>query len=384
MKIRFNQPRYMIPLIIFPFSLLIFYVLKDSFGHQKQSKETELEQMQAINPNLPDPNLDKRPVKDKFSSFLEVYKHQHNNSALQTIERQEQADSSEVLPGTDFEEVRFYDSLAESIINSKTTAINQQQTTRANSKLKAKSSRSKSMERAHQQELELFRQQMLLLDSLSKTPAERTAEQQAKWWQENMDKLLKKDETPAPLPVQKAERPALHFFNTISQKPRELMIRAIVDENIKVSQGSRVRIRLLDDVVIQGQWLPAGLYLYGIVSGFQPQRLEISISSVVVEDQIFPVDLSIYDTDGLKGLYVPASDFRQFRQQLTGQLATNPQVNFGNDPNQLNQMLFNLADRTVQTSGQALGRAARKNKAHIKYNSMVYLVNQEDLKTLIR
>ena len=72
-----------------------------------------------------------------------------------------------------------------------------------------------------------------------------------------------------------------------------------------------VRLRLLDDVEIDGSTVRKGTYLYATVSGFSSGRVKGSISSILVGDELVKVSLSLYDTDGLEGLYVPESQFRE-------------------------------------------------------------------------
>ena len=61
------------------------------------------------------------------------------------------------------------------------------------------------------------------------------------------------------------------YFNTVGNYDYNLGISAILDEGLKVVQGSRVRIRLLEEATIGEFRLQPGEYLYGIVSGFSAQ-----------------------------------------------------------------------------------------------------------------
>ena len=59
------------------------------------------------------------------------------------------------------------------------------------------------------------------------------------------------------------------YFNTLSKDIREpKLIQAIIDENIKAVDGSRVSLRLLDDVEIDEHIVKRGSYLYAIMNGF--------------------------------------------------------------------------------------------------------------------
>lgn len=96
------------------------------------------------------------------------------------------------------------------------------------------------------------------------------------------------------------------YFNTLARSGEEpKLIKAIIDEDIKAVDGSRVRLRLLDDVEIGESVVKCGTYLYATVSGFSSGRVKGSINSILVNDELVKVSLSIYDTDGLEGLYVP-------------------------------------------------------------------------------
>mgnify|MGYP000305600445 CR=1 FL=1 len=86
------------------------------------------------------------------------------------------------------------------------------------------------------------------------------------------------------------------------------LIQAIIDENIKAVDGSRVRLRLLDDVEIGECVIARGTYLYATVSGFSSGRVKGNISSILVNDELVKVSLSLYDTDGMEGLYVPTAN----------------------------------------------------------------------------
>ena len=96
------------------------------------------------------------------------------------------------------------------------------------------------------------------------------------------------------------------YFNTLAKDAREpKLIQAIIDEDIKAVDGSRVRLRLLDDVEINECIVKRGSYLYATVSGFSSGRVKGDISSILVNDELVKVSLTLYDTDGMEGLYVP-------------------------------------------------------------------------------
>src|SRR5690606_8581027 len=105
------------------------------------------------------------------------------------------------------------------------------------------------------------------------------------------------------VPVKKATGQK-DLFNTIKVEQEKSFIKAIVDEELKKgAMGERIAIRILDDIEVGGNIIPKDSRIYAQVAGFQDQRVKIAITTIMVEDKILPVDLSVFDLDGLEGLY---------------------------------------------------------------------------------
>lgn len=158
------------------------------------------------------------------------------------------------------------------------------------------------------------------------------------------------------------------------------LIKAMIDQQTKVHEGTRLRFRLLDDVEIQGMRLPKGSYLYGTVNGFSKQRVKAAVTSILMGDTFIKVNLSVYDVDGMEGFYVPESAFRDFMRNA-GSQAVQQNMNIrSNDGSTLNAETVALqALQNIYTSAtQAVSQNIRKNKARIKYNSIVYLINAKN------
>ena len=140
--------------------------------------------------------------------------------------------------------------------------------------------------------------------------------------------------------------------------------------------GSRVRLRLLDDVEIDGSTLRKGTYLYATVSGFSSGRVKGSISNILVGDKLVKVSLSLYDTDGLEGLYVPESQFRETSKDVASSaMSGNLSMNTGGYGNSLAQWGMQAVQNAYQKTSNAISKAIKKNKVKLKYGTFVYLVN---------
>jgi len=180
--------------------------------------------------------------------------------------------------------------------------------------------------------------------------------------------------------VTKVSKDDSEYFNTLSQNaPNSNLIKAIIDEEIKAVEGSRVRLRLLDDIDINGTQVPKGSYLYATMSGFGQQRVKGKVQSVLVGDEILKIGLSIYDvTDGLEGLYVPASQFRETTKDIgSSAMQSNMNLNQTSGGTSVSQWAGQALQNAYQKTSNAISKAIKKNRVRLKYGTQVYLVNSK-------
>ena len=184
----------------------------------------------------------------------------------------------------------------------------------------------------------------------------------------------------APEKVVKKTKQTSDYFNTIGgSSEQSKLITAIIDENVKAVDGSRVRLRLLDDVEIGNVTVKKGTYLYATMSGFGKQRVNGKVESVFYNEDIIKVSLSIFDTDGLEGLYVPISQFKETAQDVVSSAMQGSNI-IDNSSTTGSGGIKNWANTAVQNASQrvmsALGTAAKKNRVRLKYGTKVYLVDE--------
>jgi len=178
----------------------------------------------------------------------------------------------------------------------------------------------------------------------------------------------------------KKQKETSDYFNTITvNEPEHKLIKAIVDENVQATDGSRVRLRLLDDIDVGERTIPKGSYLYCLMSGFSQQRVKGTVKSVLVNDELVKVNLSIYDTDGLEGLYVPKSSFRETAQDVaSGAFSQSMTINDGSSTNSFGRWGMQALQNAYQKAANVLSKNIRKNKVKIKYGTQVYLINSRE------
>ena len=180
----------------------------------------------------------------------------------------------------------------------------------------------------------------------------------------------------APLEVKKAGEAGEAYFNTVTEDSgKPSLIKARVDRVEKVRDGSRIRLRLSEDIEIEGNILPEGTYVYATVNGFSAQRVKAEVTSILVGDEIKKIELAVYDLDGMEGFYVPDSKFREVSKEI-GANAMNLNNNSGQMS--LESMAMQSLQQVVQGTTQAVSKTIRQNRARIKYNTNVYLVDKSN------
>ena len=403
-KINFKQPKYIIPTLIYIGALLIPYLFMEVFNVEiEDKKDANLQTTEYLNAQLPSANVS-REIGSKRKNMREAFGEITDRSAVQdfaenpdTLNRKEDFESK-----YSEEELRQLD--AQSQQQEKIRHLSD-----LNSRLEQSARKGEAMgsddfvvpmtdeERA---KALAMRRQGLMADldrDLNNVRAQGMANIGAV--ADAQDSVLAKgakaarevaDEAPNAVReldddaqnniVTKVSKDDSEYFNTLSQNaPNSNLIKAIIDEEVKAVDGSRVRLRLLDDIDINGTPLPKGSYLYATMSGFGQQRVKGKVQSVLVGDEILKIGLSIYDvTDGLEGLYVPASQFRETAKDV-GSSAMQGNMNLNNTSGgtSVSQWAGQALQNAYQKTSNAISKAIKKNRVRLKYGTQVYLVNSK-------
>ena len=147
------------------------------------------------------------------------------------------------------------------------------------------------------------------------------------------------------------------------------------------SSQSNLITALLDDIDIEGITIKKGTYLYAIMSGFSSQRVHGNIQSILVGDEIVRISLAMYDTDGLEGLYVPESSFRETSKELMSAATENSTSMTGGyssgNTNSLKSWGNQVAQNVSQKVMNSIQRRIQKNRVRLKYGTRVYLINSQ-------
>lgn len=99
---------------------------------------------------------------------------------------------------------------------------------------------------------------------------------------------------------------------------RQTAVEAVVHSTQTIFSGSTIKLRLVSDIYINGLLIPAGTFVYG-AAALSGERLTVTIKSIAYRNSILPVALSVFDMDGMEGMYMPGAISRDVAKQSTDQ-----------------------------------------------------------------
>jgi conjugative transposon TraM protein len=154
-------------------------------------------------------------------------------------------------------------------------------------------------------------------------------------------------------------------------------IEACVHENCSLINGQSVRLRLLESVQVGKIVIPPNTMISGEAK-IQGDRLEISIQSVEYRGNIIPVELTVYDTDGQEGIYIPGSLEINAFKEMAGSIGSNlgTSVSFTQSTGQ--QLTSGLGKGVIQSGSQYLSKKFQTVNVKLKAGYKVLLLTNQE------
>lgn len=395
-KINFKQPKYIFPLVVFvPLCALVYFVMQ-TFGGSGGPEQTVA--TDRINMELPQANAEEAGDKlyemsrrfddeDAFTAVGAIGEEKKEDNTLEhgyseeELNRLDAAEAERIRQQQELEELER--SLAESRkhINSYAYDNPSPNSGTHSNGYTSQEEFARDMEEIQRRSYE---RQKAIGSGLGYGNDEEEARKK-----QRADSIAKvraeEKERNRPKLVIKSKDTNIDKFHTVSAQDESVdaqLIKAMIDQTTKAREGTRLRFKLLDDVTVSGTRLKKGTYFYGTVSGFGQQRVRATITSILVGDKFINVKLSVFDNDGMEGFYVPESSFRDFVKDA-GASTVQQNISFESENGygsgisgeaialQALQNMYNSATSAISSN-------IRKNKAKIKYNTIVYLINSDD------
>lgn len=395
-KINFKQPKYIFPLIVLPVIILIGFTTTKYFS-KNRSTEVKGQDLSLSLGDTQDSILSKNDAYDKFfekgdgRSMLEGLDIENdsllNYSDNLDLDQKRFIDSVKLVRGLNSsragiaERKSYYD--GRGLRNSddkdyqRSTDIIKMLNDKSNGFDHSTDNNQKAVSNPVQEKetdpTKLLRKQMLLMDSLEKArdPEYQSALEAEKKLKQNKNKLAAF--LNSTLRVNKSSlNPG---FNSIIRKKEDQFIKAVIDENLKGYLGSRIRFRLLEDINVGKHKISKGSFLYGQISGFTLQRVNLNIISILNDGEILPINLSVFDMDGMQGLYIPQSDFREMLREMGSNSVQGTTMDSNGEG-----FMSSIASKLFSSTSKTISNLIRQNKAKLKYNSYIFLINDKELK----
>lgn len=407
-KINFRQPKYMIPLVIYIPLLFCGYFVIELFNTEKADVDnSKLETTEYYNDKLPEAHIKGDGIGDKYSNMLNDFGKIKDKSAVENIDRvNDDTKESYESQYSDAELAAMDQSSSEAQASlERLRQIQQQIKDQQEKDNPLGNDRSQGNTEEEEQTLENLRkalaearQEGLRQANGAMNDFEDASANAGIKARQSIESNIKDEEIEANVTtnenavteiaeeakaeeVVKKQKETSEYFNTITtNEPEHKLIKAIIDEDIKAVDGSRVRLRLLDDIDIGERTIQAGNYLYCTMSGFSQQRVKGTVKSILYNDELIKVNLSLYDTDGLEGLYVPRSSFRETSQDIaSGAMSQSMNLNDGSsNGSSFGRWGMQAIQNAYQKTTNAISKNIRKNKVKVKYGTQVYLINSKE------
>lgn len=399
-KINFKQPKYMIPAIVYLPVLFTAYFIFDLFSTEIEDDDNGLETTEYLNSKLPSANIKDDGIGNRYDNMKKSFGKIQDFSAVDNISRDDELTLEEFRSQYSEEERRLLEQdaarrseeldrlrqMQEAINGSAEKGagmIGSEEMTPLSEEVRlarAKSRQDSAMEELNRVLAEARlggRRAVLQIHDTIADRAVAVAMQEEDHQVEDNGAVRGLSEDDESSEVVKLNVGKSDYFNTIAEnEPAPNLIKAIIDEEITAVDGSRVRLRLLDDIRINDVVMHKGSYVYAQMSGFGSQRVKGSVKSILVSDELFKVNLSLYDTDGLEGLYVPQSRFRETARNVgSGAMSGSMNLSGGSGGDQVRTWGLNALNNAIQKTTNAISKTVSQNKVHLKYGTQVYLVN---------
>ena len=407
-KINFKQPKYVFPLVVFiPLCALVYFVMQ-TFGGGEDAQQTVA--TDRINTQLPQANAEEAGDKmyemsrrfgdeDAFTAVGAIGEEQKKAEELEhgysedELNKLDAAEAERLRQQQEMEELER--SLAESRrhINSFAYGDNAPSENRSNNGSRTATSTTtdgytsqddfaKDLEEIQRRSYE--RQKAIESGlGIGRFDRDEQAEKQRKDSIARVRQAEKERNRPK-LVIKSGDTNAEKFHTVTSPDDvaEAKLIRAMIDQTTKAKEGTRLRFKLLDDITVSNTKLKKGTYLYGTVTGFGQQRVKATITSILVGDKFINVKLSVFDNDGMEGFYVPESSFREFVKDASSS-AVQQNISFESEDGYGSgisgeALALQALQNVYNSASSAISSNIRKNKAKIKYNTIVYLINSEE------
>ena len=165
-------------------------------------------------------------------------------------------------------------------------------------------------------------------------------------------------------------------FNTVQTAEESISkntIKASVYRTITLTDGKEVQLRLLEPMMVGKQYIPSGTIVTGTAK-IGEERMEIKVTSVSHGGNITPVNLGVYDIQGMKGVAVPNSEELNAAKEMASTMGSSLGTSITITEDAGAQLAADLGKGVIQGASQYLAKKFRTVKVTLKANHEFYLL----------
>jgi conjugative transposon TraM protein len=389
MKVDLKKHRKMLVLLpLFVLSVIIILYLGGKYIPRSTIKNS-MDSLSRLNTKLPEPN-----IKEKERNKLEVYMQMQKDSLEKLNEQKKQSNNRFFQSDPAQETIDEYPPVQRKRADRKSLAQHEARVNEQLEKIMQELNHVAEEETpSHREDLSINSQEVspdiARLEKLMATlQADSTEDPELKQLDAMLDKILriqqpqtaakqsyKRDTSQSVIPVnyhpEQIPRPATIFYGlqqraipVTNQKPA---IKAVVHADQVVQDGSTIKLRLTENIYVGGQPIPANSFVFGTCS-ISDERLIVQLDRIVHNNVIIPVQLEVFDTDGITGISIPGAITRDAAKKgLDNTLQTLSMTSL--DPS----MAAQITSAGIQSLKSLLSRKIKQVKVTVKAGHQVYL-----------
>ncbi|MDR1500969.1 MAG: conjugative transposon protein TraM [Prevotella sp.] len=172
------------------------------------------------------------------------------------------------------------------------------------------------------------------------------------------------------------DQPRNMGFNTMGGEmgvSEKNTIAAVIHDDQTVVDGQTTRLRLTDPLMAGTMLIPENTIVTGVAK-VQGERLEIVISSVEYQGTIIPVEMTTYDTDGQRGIYIPGSLEMNAAKEIIANMGNSVGTSFTMTESTGAQLTSDLTKGTIQGLSAYMQKKIHQVKVTLKSGYRVMLM----------
>ncbi len=150
-------------------------------------------------------------------------------------------------------------------------------------------------------------------------------------------------------------------------------IKACVYQTITLTNGKELQLRLLEPMRAGHILIPANTILTGSAK-IGGERLLVTITSIQYAENVIPVELELYDMDGVQGISAPNSDEINAMKEIAANMGTSMGSSITITDDAGSQLAADLGRSAIQGASQYISRKMRQQKVTLKTGYKVLLL----------